>query len=102
MAILCITGSNLLRVELLSYEASVTMNIIHDTENRPQNTYGVLGKIILLINGIGLNYPSAAAKSLQLCLTLCNPIDSSPPGSPVPGIFQARTLEYVAISFSSA
>ena len=46
--------------------------------------------------------PAAAAKSLQLCLTLCNPIGSSPPGSPVPGILQARTLEWVAISFSSA
>ena len=44
----------------------------------------------------------AAAKSLQLCPTLCNPIDGSPPGSPVPGILQARTLEWVAISFSSA
>ena len=45
---------------------------------------------------------SAAAKSLQLCQTLCNPIDSSPPGSPVPGILQARTLEWVATSFSNA
>ena len=44
----------------------------------------------------------AAAKSLQSCPTLCDPIDSSPPGSPVPGILQARTLEWVAISFSSA
>ena len=45
---------------------------------------------------------AAAAKSLQSCPTLCDPIDSSPPGSPVPGILQARTLEWVAISFSSA
>ena len=45
---------------------------------------------------------AAAAKSLQSCLTLCNPIDSSPPGSAVPGILQARTLEWVAISFSIA
>ena len=45
---------------------------------------------------------AAAAKSLQSCLTLCHPIDSSPPGSPVPGILQARTLEWVAISFSNA
>ena len=45
---------------------------------------------------------AAAAKSLQLCPTLCNPIDGSPPGSPVPGILQARTLEWVAISFSNA
>ena len=44
----------------------------------------------------------AAAKSLQPCLTLCDPIDGSPPGSPVPGILQARTLEWVAISFSNA
>ena len=42
------------------------------------------------------------AKSLQSCLTLCDPIGHSPPGSPVPGILQARTLEWVAISFSSA
>ena len=45
---------------------------------------------------------AAAAKSLQLCLTLCDPRDSSPPGSPVPGILQARTLEWVAIAFSNA
>ena len=45
---------------------------------------------------------AAAAKSLQSCPTLCNPIDSSPPGFPVPGILQARTLEWVAISFSNA
>ena len=44
----------------------------------------------------------AAAKSLQSCPTLCDPIESSPPGSPVPGILQARTLEWVAISFSNA
>ena len=43
-----------------------------------------------------------AAKSLQSCPTLCNPIDGSPPGFPVPGILQARTLEWVAISFSNA
>ena len=48
------------------------------------------------------NAAAAAAKSRQLCLTLCDPIDSSPPGSPVPGILQARTLECVAISFSNA
>ena len=47
-------------------------------------------------------FTAAAAKSLQLCLTPCDPIDSSPSGSPVPGILQARTLERVAISFSNA
>ena len=45
---------------------------------------------------------AATAKSLQSCPTLCDPIDGSPPGSPVPGILQARTLEWVAISFSNA
>ena len=45
---------------------------------------------------------TAAAKSLQSCPTLCNPIDGSPSGSPVPGILQARTLEWAAISFSNA
>ena len=44
---------------------------------------------------------TAAAKSRQLCPTLCNPIDGSPPGSPVPGILQARTLKWVAMSFSN-
>ena len=49
-----------------------------------------------------VGYSAAAAKSLQLCLTLCNLIDGSSPGSPIPGILQARTLEWVAISFSNA
>ena len=44
----------------------------------------------------------AAAKSLQWCLTLCDPIDGSPPGSPIPGILQAITMEWVAISYSNA
>jgi len=47
-------------------------------------------------------YAAAAAKPLQSCLTLCDPIDGSPPGSPILGILQARTLEWVAISFSNA
>ena len=46
------------------------------------------------------NSAAAVAKSLQSCLTLCDPIDGSPPGSSIPGILQARTLEWVAISFS--
>ena len=55
------------------------------------------------INHFGLTAAAAAAaKSLQSCPTLCGPIDGSPPGSPIPGILQARTLEWVAISFSNA
>ena len=48
------------------------------------------------------SFYAADAKSLQSCPTPCNPTDSSPPGSPIPGILQARTLEWVAISFSNA
>ena len=60
--------------------------------------------LLLLINFYitVLNLITAAAKSLQSCLTLCDPIDGSPPGSPVPGILQARTLEWIATSFSNA
>ena len=53
-------------------------------------------------NALPIFAATAAAKSFQSCLTLCDPIDGSPPGSPVPGILQARTLEWVAISFSNA
>ena len=56
---------------------------------------------IFIGNKLHMRNCIAAAKSLQLCPTLCNPIESSPPGSPVPGILQARTLEWVAIAFSN-
>ena len=52
--------------------------------------------------GAGRLQRGAAAKSLQSCPTLCNPLDGSPPGSPIPGILQPRILEWVVISFSSA
>ena len=58
--------------------------------------------IIGKIKELNVIFAATAAKSLQACLTLCDPIDGSPPGSPVPGILQARTLEWVAISFSNA
>ena len=51
---------------------------------------------------VSLIHAAAAAKSHQSCPTLCDPIDENPPGSSVPGILQARTLEWVAISFSNA
>ena len=60
-------------------------------------------EIICTVQGNALlSLLAATAKSLQSCLTLCDPIDGSPPGSPVPGILQERTLEWVAISFSNA
>jgi len=70
-------------------------------------SFSMLGKFSTIISSKVFSYPfffssAAAAKSLQSCPTLCDPIDGSPPGSPVPGILQARTLEWVTISFSSA
>ena len=67
----------------------------------------LLAKNDHLIRNVFFFFPSeaiaaAAVKSLQSCPTLCDPMDDSPPGSPVPGILQARTLERVAISFSNA
>ena len=62
-------------------------------------------RILVFVNNtaVSMEVPvHAAAESLQSCPTLCDPIDGSPPGSPVPGILQARTLEWVAISFSNA
>ena len=59
-------------------------------------------KIQKCVSSVKVAAAAAAAKSLQSCPTLCDPIDSSPSGSPIPGILQARTLEWVAISFSNA
>ena len=70
--------------------ALVTLNTLERTV--------LLGVIVLDT----ISAAAAAAKSLQSCPTMCDPIDDSPPGSPVLGILQARTLEWVAISFSSA
>ena len=67
-----------------------------------QQASWILSKELHKSGGLCSLYTAAAAKSLQSCPTLCDPIDGSPPGSPVPGILQARTLEWVAISFSNA
>ena len=70
--------------------------------------YGDIAKFRVKLRKVGkttrpfMYAAAAAAKSFQSCPTLCDPIDGSPPGSPVPGILQARTLEWVAISFSNA
>ena len=62
----------------------------------------VKGVGCVVTDGDWTSVAAAAAKSLQLCPTPCDPIDGSPPGSPIPGILQARTVEWVAISFSNA
>ena len=61
-----------------------------------------VGKVMSLLFNMLSAAAAAAAKSLQSCPTLCDPTDGSPPGSPVPGILQTRTMEWVAISFSNA
>ena len=80
-----------------------------DSENTHTHTYISIRfcnntyRFYEILNIYGsLCYTATAAKSLQSCPTLCDPIDGSPPGSPIPGIVQARTLEWVAISFSNA
>ena len=83
----------------LSSKNPQTINAREHVERR-EPSYTVGGNAIWCSH-YGKHY-AAAAKSLQSCLTLCNPINGSPPGSPVPGILQARTLEWVAISFSNA
>ena len=82
---------NLLLSDLLSFCSKITCRITW----RDKVHFSVFW--ILLMTAA-----AAAAKSLQSCLTLCDPIDGSPPGSPIPGILQTRTLEWVAISFSNA
>ena len=87
---------------MLSFLYSPTLTSIHATEKTIALTRRTfVGKAMSLLFNM-LSAATAAAKSLQSCPTLCDPIDSTPPGSPVPGILQARTLEWVAISFSKA
>ena len=82
------TGLGSLSVSLVSWAILDKINL-----SLVQGMNGLWGLLVVC---------SAAAKSLQLCPTLCDPIDGSPPGPAVPGILQARTLEWVAISFSNA
>ena len=76
----------------VAYKATVTKSI----------SYWVRTRSIDEVNRTEYAAAAAAAESIQSCPTMCDPIDGSPPGSPVPGILQARTLEWVAISFSNA
>ena len=74
----------------------------HGSGLSQQTQHQPRGAILGVLSSATAIVTPAAAESLQSCLTLCDPIDGSPPGSPVPGILQARTLEWVAISFSNA
>ena len=75
-------------------------NLTHESGHISARQFRVIS--FAMKNGPLGSCAAVAAKSLQSCPTLCDPIDSSPPGSPIPGILQARTLEWVAISFSNA
>ena len=80
------------------------MNVLKATHKR---RHFQLELLLFFFFGLQIMFPyteiaAAAVKLLQSCPTLCDPIDFSPPGSPIPGILQARTLEWVAISFSNA
>jgi len=88
----------------LRWNLLLVKTVERTTKNLEYHLYiKLLDKAAARFERIDSNFESsAAAKSFQSCLTLCDPIDGSPPGSPVPGILQARTLEWVAISFSSA
>ena len=77
-----------------------TINTAHSGDPQcPDHIRSTWGCLFKMLNP---RHHPAAAKLLQSCPTLCNPTDGSPPGSPVPGVLQARTLEWVAISFSNA
>ena len=82
---------------------SMRMQIVAITvENSMESHQKAKSSVVIWSNNPTPGYAATAAKSLQSCLTPCDPRDSSPPGSPIPGILQARTLEWVAISFSKA
>ena len=96
-----IDGFDLLAVQgtlksLLQHHSSKSSILCHSV------SFMVLLSYPYMITGKTIALTAAAVKSLQLCPTLCDPRDGSPPGSLIPGILQARTLEWVAISFSNA
>ena len=86
----------LFKLEFSSFSEHITRN------GTPEPYHNSIFSFLRNLHTVLSSGYAAAAKSLQSCLTLWDPIDGSPPGSPVPGILQARTLEWVAISFSNA
>ena len=98
----------LLELSCFVYHPADVGNLISGSSAFSKTSLNIWNFTVHILLKPGLNILSiillacAAAKSLQSCPTLCDPIDSSPPGSSVPGILQARTLEWVAISFSNA
>ena len=95
-------GSLRVRHDLVTEQQPLTQNCLNHRQRLTQNLFPVPENIMIVEVWKQRRKHSAAAKSLQSCPTLCDPIDGSSPGSPVPGILQTRTLEWVAISFSNA
>ena len=93
--------SNTKLVSIMTYTIPLNIFKINELEKLSIKPCYLWNWLISKLAHKGL-FTATAAKSLQSCPTLCNPIDSSPPGFPVPGILQARTVEWVAISFSNA
>ena len=92
-----------LDLEAVSESHSLVSNsLLHHGLYSPWNSPGQNTGVLAIPFSKARSYAAAAAKSCQSCPTLCDPIDGSPPGSIVPGILQARTLEWVAISSSNA
>ena len=100
-----LTSGGLLATLDIPWLAEALFQLLYLSSHDILTMFLSLSKLSLYIKSSWIRvYPNAAAaaKSLQSCLTLCDPIDGSPPGSPIPGILQARTLEWVAISLSKA
>ena len=95
----------LLEFSCFFYDPTDVVNLIFDSFDFSKSSLYIWKFSIHILLKTSLkdfeHYFAAAAKSLQSCPTLCDPIEGSPPGSPIPGILQARTLEWVAISFSN-
>ena len=98
-------GRDFLKEASNMYDNRLKQGIIHTLSLGHSNKIYLHGRVFPVSQTLflfSLSFSYFAAKSLQSCPTLCNPIDGNPPGSPVPGILQARTLEWVSIAFSSA
>ena len=94
--------SDVLNTIILSLPKKVRKLRKKDQQLPKLNTYIISKDTGLIVCAASYHTAATAAKLLQSCSNLCDPIDGSPPGSPVPGILQATTLEWVAISFSNA
>ena len=94
---------NILSLWFWDCGSKMSQILITNNTDSVNQRFSASSQEIVHMDGNSLNgHIAAAAKSLQSCLTLCDPKDGSPPGSPVPGILQARTLEWVANAFSNA